>query len=179
MTPEKAYAELTKLSREETVLSTCVDLLDWDQEIYMPPAGVEHRAEQSALLAGIVHERATNPRYGELLSAIEGSPLVTDPESAEAVNVREMRRGYDRERKIPRRLVEELARATSRAAKVWAEARKDNDYKSFAPWLEKVFALTREEADAVGYAGTRYDALLEDYEPGMTTDVISALLTSL
>jgi carboxypeptidase Taq len=62
---------------------------------------------------------------------------------------------------------------------VWAEARKDNDFKSFAPWLERVFALTREEADAVGYAGTRYDALLEDYEPGMTTDVISALLTSL
>ncbi|HUQ19725.1 MAG TPA: carboxypeptidase M32 [Gemmatimonadaceae bacterium] len=179
MTPENAYAELVRLSREESVLSSCVDLLDWDQEIYMPRDGVEHRSEQTALLAGIVHDRATNPRYGELLDALEGSALLSDPESAESVNVRELRRGYDRERRIPKRLVEELARATSRASKVWAEARKEDDFKSFAPWLDKVFALSREEADAVGYEGTRYDALLDDFEPGMTTDVLAALFARL
>lgn len=120
----------------------------------MPPAGVKHRSEQMALLAGLVHDRATNPRYDELLSAVEGSSLVADPDSPEAVNVRELRRGYDRERRIPRRLVEEMARVTLRAAKVWAKARKENDFKSFAPWLDNVFALSREEADAVGYDGT-------------------------
>ena len=179
MNPEQAYIELVRLSREESVLSSCVDLLDWDQEIYMPPAGTKHRSEQMALLAGVVHERATNPRYDELLSAVEGSSLVADPESPEAVNVRELRRGYDRERRIPRRLVEEMARVTLRAAKAWAKARKENDFKSFAPWLDKVFALSREEADAVGYDGTRYDALLEDYEPGMTTEGVTALFTRL
>src|SRR6266550_8321409 len=150
MNPEQAYMELVRLSREESVLSSCVDLLDWDQEIYMPPAGTKHRSEQMALLAGVVHERATNPRYDELLSAVEGSSLVADPESPEAVNVRELRRDYDRERKLPRRLVEEMARVTTRASKIWAQARKKNDFKSFAPWLDKVFALSREEADAVG-----------------------------
>jgi carboxypeptidase Taq len=179
MNPEKAYAELVRLSRDETVLSSCVDLLEWDQEIYMPRDGVEHRSDQSALLAGLVHDRGTNPRYGELLSAIEGSDFISDPDSPEAVNVRELRRGYDRDCKIPRRLVQELARATARASKVWAQARKENDFKSFAPWLDKVFALSREEADAVGHNGDRYDALLEDYEPGMTAEKLSALFTRL
>lgn len=145
----------------------------------MPPAGTRHRSEQMALLAGLVHDRATDPRYDELLSAVEGSSLVADPDSPEAVNVRELRRGYDRERRIPRRLVEEMARVTLRASKAWAKARKENDFKSFAPWLDKVFALSREEADAVGHNGTRYDALLDDYEPGMTTESVSALFTRL
>ena len=179
MNSEQAYAELVRLSREESVLSSCVDLLDWDQEVYMPPAGTKHRSEQMALLAGLVHDRATNPRYDELLSVVEGSSLVADPESPEAVNVRELRRGYDRERRIPRRLVEEMARVTLRAAKVWTKARKENDFKSFAPWLDKVLVLAREEADAVGHDGNRYDALLDDYEPGMTAERVSTLFTRL
>lgn len=179
MKPKQAYVELVRLSREETVLSSCLDMLEWDEEILMPRGGVEHRAQQMSLLAGLVHDRATNPRYDELLSAVEASPLVTDPESPEAVNVRELRRGYDRERRIPRRLVEESARVHAHASKVWAEARKEDDFKTFAPWLDRVFALAREEADAVGHNGTRYDALLDDYEPGMTTDQLSALFARL
>jgi len=179
MNSEKAYEELVRLAREESVLASCIDVLEWDEEIYMPRAGVEHRAEQMALLAGMLHDRATNPRYDELLSAVEGSSLVADPDSPEAVNVRELRRGYDRERKLPRRLVQEIARVTTRASKIWAQARKKNDFKSFAPSLDKIFALSREEADAVGYEGTRYDALLDDYEPGMTTEKLSALFAQL
>lgn len=179
MNPEQAYTELVRLSREETVLSSCLDLLEWDEEIYMPRAGVENRAEQLALLAGLAHDRATHPRYDELLSVLEASSLVSDPESPPAVNVRELRRDYDRERRIPRRLVEESARVTARASKVWAQARKEDDFKSFAPWLDRVFALAREEADAVGHNGTRYDALLDDYEPGMTTDRLTVLFERL
>ena len=179
MNPEKAYSELVRLSREESVLASCIDVLDWDQETYMPRTGVEHRAEQMALLAGLLHDRATNPRYEELLTAVEGSSLVEDADSPEAVNVRELRRDYDRERKLPRRLVQEIARVTTRASKIWEKARKKNDFKSFAPWLDKVVALSREEADAVGHNGTRYDALLDEYEPGMTTEKLSLLFTQL
>lgn len=179
MKPEKAYSELVRLSREETVLASCMDLLEWDQETHMPPAGVDHRADQMAFLAGLLHDRATNPQYDELLSAVEGSSLVADADSPEAVNVRELRRDYERERKLPRKLVQEMARVTTRASTAWVRARKKNDFKSLAPWLDKVFALSREEADAVGDGGTRYDALLEDYEPGMTTEKLSVLFAQL
>jgi carboxypeptidase Taq len=179
MKPEQAYEMLIRLSREEAVLASSNDLLEWDEEVFMPSRGMKHRADQMSLLAGIIHDRATDPRYDELLSAVEGSSLVSDPESPAAVNVRELRRGYDKECRMPRRLVEESARVTALASRAWEQARRKNDYKSAAPWLNKVFALAREEADASGHNGDRYDALLDDYEPGMTSTQLTALLAQL
>lgn len=179
MNPEQAYGELVRLSREKTVLESCLGLLQWDAEIYMPRSGVGHRGEQMALVAGLAHDRATDPRYDELLGTIEASSLVSDPESPQAVNVRELRRNFDRQRRLPRELVEEWARVTALASQVWADARTNDDFKSFAPWIERIFGLAREKADALGWVGERYDALLEDYEPGMTTDRVSPMFTRL
>jgi len=145
----------------------------------MPRAGVRHRSEQGALLAGLIHDRGTDPQFDELLATVEGSSLVSDPDSAEAVNVRELRRDYDRQHRLPRRLVEEYARVKSLSSQAWADARKNDDFKSFAPWLDRIFTLAREEADAVGYERERYDALLDDYEPGMTADRVSELFARL
>jgi carboxypeptidase Taq len=177
--PEQAYQELVRLSRGETLLESCLDLLEWDEQVCMPSGGVEHRAEQMALVAGLVHDRGSDPRYDELLSIVEASSLVRDRDGTPAVNVRELRRAFERERRMPRRLVEEGARTAALASQAWAEARERNDFKAFAPWLDRTFALAREEADAVGYAGVRYDALLDEYEPGMTTERLSALFARL
>jgi carboxypeptidase Taq len=177
--PDKAYAELIEISGSEAVLSSCAQLLQWDAEIYMPRRGVEHRGQQLALLAGLAHERATDPRRGELLSVLESSPLMSDPDSVEAVNIRELRRDYDRSTRVPRKLVEEMARVSASSSQAWAEARRRDDFASFAPWLDKTFALAREKADALGYEGVRYDALLEDYEPGMTTAQLTPMFDNL
>jgi carboxypeptidase Taq len=167
------------LSRDETLLASCLDVLEWDEEVCMPKSGVAHRAEQRALLAGMVHDRGTNPRYEELLGAVEGSELVSDADGPAAVNVREIRRSFDKERRMPRRLVEEWARVTAISQQTWGEARRQDDFASFAPWLDRIFALARERADAVGYESAQYDALLDDYEPGMTTARLTTLFTGL
>lgn len=179
MKPDQAYAELVRLSREATVLSSCMDLLEWDEEVSMPRGGAEHRATQMALLAGLVHDRSSDPRFDDLLSAVEASALVGDAESPAAVNVRELRRSFDRERRLPRRLVEESARVTTLASQHWMRARERKEYKSFAPWIDRIFELAREEAEAVGYVEAPYDALLDDYEPGITTQQLSALFAHL
>src|SRR5436190_1694937 len=113
MNAEQAYETMIALSREETLLASCLDLLEWDEEVCMPRHAVEHRAEQRALLAGLVHDRETDPRYDDLLAAVEGSALVDDPASPVAVNVREIRRAFDKERLIPRRLAEEWPRVAA------------------------------------------------------------------
>ena len=179
MNPTTAYDELVLLARQEAVLASCVDVLEWDEETCLPRAGVAHRSEQLAMLAGLLHDRTTDPRVEELLATLEGSDLVADPESPAAVNVREMRREYDRERRLPRRLVEESARVTALAQQAWADARQGADFARFRPWLERQLVLAREEADAVGYPETRYDALLEDYEPGVTTAQVATLFATL
>jgi carboxypeptidase Taq len=179
MTPEQAYKELLRRARDAGVLHSCADLLGWDERTYMPRKGSAHRGEQMALLARLTHEMATAPVIGELLSTLEGIELTRDPDSDAAVNVREIRRVYDRAVKLPQRLVEELARVTTRAQQVWQEARQADDFEAFRPWLERIVALKREEAEAVGYKGAPYDALLDEYEPGADSAEITHVFTAL
>src|SRR4051794_4346149 len=124
----------------------------------MPRQGSAHRAEQMALLARLTHEMLTAPVLGELLAEVEGSALVKGQDSDVAANVREVRRNYDRAVKVPTDLVEELARATTRAQQVWQEARRTSDFAAFQPWLEKLVALQRRKAEAIGYRQVPYDA---------------------
>ena len=102
-----------------------------------------------------------------------------DPRSVAAVNVREVRRTYDRMVKLPRSLVEELARVTTMAQQVWAEARAGSDFGMFRPHLEKVLDLKRQEAVSLGTGETAYDALLDNYEPGETAANLARVLGTL
>jgi carboxypeptidase Taq len=174
-----AYAELILRTRKESLLASCAELLAWDEETYMPPAGIAHRAGQLALLAGIQHQRATDPRLGELLAEVEASPLIADPQSDEAVNVRELRRAYMRQTRLPRKLVEELARVTTLAEQEWAAARRDADFARFRPWLERIIRLKRREARALALTSDPYNALLEGYEPGSRADDLIELFDAL
>jgi carboxypeptidase Taq len=179
MTPLEAYQRLIRLYREARLLESISNLIGWDERTYMPTKGSAHRAEQMALIARMVHEQLTAPLVGESLAAVERTSVVAAPESVEAVNVREIRRVHDRAVKIPAALVEELARVVTRAQNVWQEARHKNDFPAFAPWLEKIVRLKREEAQAVGYDGSPYDALLDEYEPGATAREITTVFAEL
>ncbi len=179
MRAEAAYAELIRRTREEALLASCAELLAWDEDTYMPPAGVGHRARQQALLAGLLHERAADPRLGGLLAAVESSALVGDPDSPEAVNVREVRRLHDRQVRLPRVLVEETARVTTLAEQEWAAARRASDFARFRPWLERVVVLCRRYAEALGCGANPYDALLDQYEPGLKGEQVTDLFDAL
>ena len=145
------YVELCDLSREAATLGSVQALLNWDQETYMPHAGADHRSHQQALLAGLIHERKTSKRIGELIAACEKDmSLVGDPASPVAAAIREYRRDYDLATKLPSSLVEEIARVGSQAQEVWKEARAKNDWKMFEPWLEKMMDLARQKADCYG-----------------------------
>jgi carboxypeptidase Taq len=178
MNPQAAYEELIRRTREEYLLASCVALLGWDELTYMPRGGLAHRGNQMAFLAGLQHERAADPRLGELLAVVEESDLVADPDSVTAANVREIRRAHDRAVRLPRALVEELARVTSLAQQEWAVARERADFEVFRPWLEQIVALKCREADCLGSADP-YDALLQEYEPDAHADPIAALFEAL
>jgi carboxypeptidase Taq len=179
MKAEAAYSALIDLSRQAALLGSCAELLGWDEETYMPSGGTELRGRQMALLAGLYHERITDPRIGELIAEIEGSPLVSDPVSPEAVNVREIGRNHARACDVPRSLVEELARTTSLAQQEWAVAWRRSDWARFLPWLEKIIRLKRKEAESHGSGTSLYDALLEDYEPGCRTSSLTSMFALL
>jgi carboxypeptidase Taq len=179
MDPRPAYDELIRRVKEARLLESCSAVLGWDERTYMPREGSAHRAEQIALLATMTHQMLTAPAIGRLLGEVEGSALTRGADGDEAANVREIRRTYDRAVKLPKELVEELARTTTRAQQVWQEARQANDFPTFRPWLEKIVKLKRAEAQAVGYREAPYDALLDEYEPGATTAEVTRTFAQL
>ncbi len=146
----------------------------------MPPAGGAFRAEQSSLIAELHHKAATDKRVGDLISACEQDTAL-NANGAAAANMREFRRDYDRLTKLPSELVAELAKVGSQAQEVWKEARTKNDFAMFAPWLERMYNLSRQKADCYGIpaGGEKYDALLDEYEPGMTAKQVEAIFTPL
>jgi carboxypeptidase Taq len=179
MTEDTAYSELIRRVKQCRLLGSCAEMLAWDERTYMPHNGSAHRAEQMALLARLTHEMMTAPEVGDLLAQAEASQSHTEAHSAEAANIREIRRTYGRVVKLPKELVEELARTTTRAQQVWTEARAADNFAMFQPWLEKIVNLKRQEADAVGYRESPYDALIDEYEPGATTAEITRVFAGL
>jgi carboxypeptidase Taq len=179
MTPTDAYAELIRRRKEGATLESCGAILGWDEQTYMPHGGSAFRGDQMALLAKLGHEMNTHPKVGELLEILEASDLPGNPQSPETINVREIRRAYNRAVKLPQALVEELARVTTQAQQAWRDARTADDFAAFQPWLEKVVRLKKDEADAVGYEAHPYDALLDEYEPGARAAEIEATFAAL
>lgn len=176
----EAYDELKTRMAEVAEFETIRWVLDWDEQTELPSSGATWRGRQAALIDGISHERATDPKIGELISELEvAGDTLGDTDSAERVNLREWRRDYDRRVKLPKKLVEEMTRTTVEARNAWVEARKNNNFSSFSPWLEKVYQLSREAADHYGHDGERYDALLAGYEPGITAAQAGEMLRDL
>lgn len=167
-TPQAALQELNQKSRAISMLGSCASLLGWDERTYMPAGGVNHRAEQMAMIAGMIHEKTIDPKIGELLSIVRNSDLMNGGSTDAAVIVREVGRFHERATKMPQALVEELTRTASLGQAAWEEARAKKDFKIFKPWLAKMIDLKKQEAKAVGYKDDPYNALLDDFEPGAT-----------
>ncbi|MCH2210386.1 MAG: carboxypeptidase M32 [Fuerstiella sp.] len=173
--PQDLYQELLTIVRRAALLESSAAVLGWDRETYMPANGAEHRANQMSLLSGLHHQAATDERIGELLDTLNETDLNEPATADSAVNQREIRRRYDRNRRLPQDLVEETARVTALAQHYWSQARQADDYQLFSPWLKNIIRLKQEEAAAVGFAadGTSYDALLDEYEPQSTSREIA------
>jgi len=172
---EEAYKELLEKWKEANLVASCGAVLHWDQETNMPKGGAQHRAEQMAYLFGMAHQKATDPKIADLIKEVEGSDMVADEFSDAGANLREIKHDYEKNTKLPQKFVEEMTRTTTISQGVWAEARKENDFKKFLPHLEKIIKLKRQEADYLGYEKEAYDALLDSYEPGMDAESIKAI----
>ncbi|BBD08677.1 carboxypeptidase M32 [Desulfovibrio ferrophilus] len=179
MPPKEAYDWLKAHHVETSVLESMGALLHWDQSTMMPGAGHGHRSEQFAALAKLTHERRSDPRIGDALAACGGYWDERDPIGVEAANVREWMRAFERATKIPSDLAVALARAASDGETAWKRARPDNDWKAFQPYLDELIRLRREEAEAVGYQGEPYDALLDEYEHGETAATLEPMFREL
>ena len=179
MTLEEKFTKLCEHGRQIALLDSSKALLDWDQHTCMPTQAGSYRAEQLGLLASLAHARRTSPELGVLLGELMESPLASDTSTRTGCIIARMHHDYTRHVKLPAWLVEEIAQATSNAQNAWIEARRANDFKAFQPSLTHIVRLMREQADALGYVNSRYEPLLDEYEPGAKVEDVAATLRDL
>lgn len=147
-------------------------ILQWDQEVYMPNSGAEIRARQLATLSGIAHEMSVEENFGKILEKLQNDNSLSPKEKR---NVQQSWKDYLDRKKYTTAFVEKMSYTISEAFNAWQEAKEKNDYKIYAPKLEKIIQLKREEAEILGYEKHPYDALLNQYEPALTTDEVTVV----
>jgi len=152
-----------------------VQLLEWDQETYMPPKAAAGRGQQLATLSTLAHRLSTDPELGALLEALGQ----VDLGETDAKLVTEAHYDYDRATRLPEDFIHAFALARSAAYEAWVKARQASDYKQFQAPFGKLMDLHRRKAELYGYEGSPYNALLEDYERGMTTVELESLFAEL
>lgn len=182
-TAQKDYKKLHNLSRDAKILQGIVHHLDWDQETYMPPGASGIRSEQLKTLAGIIHRKRTNKQYANALSKLidlkSGQIIASQLSVPQKAALKEWRRDYLQDTALPTKFVEDFTKLTSQAIVSWRKAKQDNDFNHFAPWLEKIIAMSRKKAELLGYLDHPYDALLDQFEPHITTKEVTAIFSKL
>lgn len=147
-------------------------VLQWDQETYMPAKGADIRARQLATLAGIAHEMATDKELGDILNELYADNGLNNLQKK---NIAHSLRDYALRKKYPGSFVHELTLTISESFIAWNQAKEKNDYSIYAPKLKKLLKLKQQETEILGYKKHPYDALLDQYEQGCTTDDLESL----
>lgn len=161
-----AYDQLLARVRRMSALHDAAELLHWDQQVMMPPAGTEARAAQLAAISASTHEILVAPETGRLLAQAEKE----ETDDARRAVLRELRWTYDRETRVPTDLVEKMSRAQSRGYEAWVEAKPKSDFARFVPHLAELLELRRQYAQHVDPNVPAYEALFQDYEPWIPLD---------
>ncbi len=157
-------------------LTSAAALLGWDLQTHMPPKAAPYRAQVQGKLARMAFELSTDDALGAYLAELRKDASLTLLEKA---SVRVNGKAYDRARSVPAAFVEERQIAQSESQGAWVEARRTNDFSLFQPHLEKMVGYARQLADYYGYEEHPYDALLEDFEPGLTCRQLRSIIEPL
>ncbi len=174
---ETPFDRLRAACAEIADLGGACALLRWDEQTYLPPGGGESRGRQVAALTSILHEKVVSPRFDELLEAVRAGE--SDLTSDERAFVRELDFAREREKKLPTSLVTELALEESRSFEAWQSAKRTRSFEVFAPHLRRLLDLSRQKADCYGWEVSPWNALVEDYERGMTTAIVAEVFSPL
>ncbi|MGC3982580.1 MAG: carboxypeptidase M32 [Steroidobacteraceae bacterium] len=177
--PLTPYQQLEQEFRRLHALRATTNLLRWDAATMMPSGSVDLRGDQLAAMETECHSLLAAPKVPRLLDRATAS--VSGLDDWQQANLRRMRREYDHAIAIPQNLISKLAKATAKSEQRWREAREQSDFKLFAPHLEEVLRLVRERAQLLGQAQklAPYDALVDEFSPGLTGASIDRIFTLL
>ncbi|NHK31771.1 MAG: carboxypeptidase M32 [Asgard group archaeon] len=173
------YQDLLSKYKEYVILNNVIMTLYWDMDTYMPKKGLTQRSEELAKISGLIHDRITDPKIGELLKTIKEQDDYEKFSPVEKRNIFLIQREYDRNTKIPKELVEAISKQSAIGNAVWKKAKADSNYELFKPELIKIFKLIKKAASFMDPTKDPYDVLLDLNEPGYNSEIIDNLFKEL
>ena len=179
---KSAYKELLSKIKDMVVLSTAEGIIHWDMEIYMPPKAVKQRSQQLALLRRIHHKMATELEIGKLLKDIQTSPEYEKLGQVEKRNLYLINKSYQEQTALPEKLVAEIAMQEALTVNSWKKAKAKKDFTLYKQDLLKLLDLNKQVAEIlmkVKQTKTPYEALLDNFEPKMPMETITATFNQL
>lgn len=182
MTDKNKKLKIEEIDRDIQILTHTAAVLEWDQETYMPEMGIEERSMQLSLIQGVIHDKINSP---EVKDFFEGASSLKDIESIADLYpdkrdfILQFGRSYLRMSKLPKSLVERIAMQISKTEDAWEKAVNCRQYPLFSSEFKKLLDMIIEKAGYIGSGSDPYDALIDEFEPGMTAEKLKKLLEPL
>ena len=176
---EKKLAKFKQDVAEIFDIYAAAMLLEWDQQVNMPPGGAEQRGNQMATLQGLVHSKTTSKKFGKRLEKLSQYAEELDPDSDDARLIQVTQRFYDTYAKVSPEYTAKFYKTVAMAYTAWEEARAESDFAKFQPHLEEIVDLRRQYAEFFAPYEHVYDPLLDVYEPDMKTAEVQAIFDTL
>jgi len=177
-----SYKKLLEKMKNVVTLHSAAVILHWDMETMMPPKGIKLRSLQLAMLSRIGHKMSTDPEIGCLLEEIKKHPEYSRLDSVQKRNLYLIEKHYNEQTKLPEELVAETSKQKALTIDTWKKAKAAKIFPKFKPELEKLFNLKKKAAEIlmeVKETATPYDALIDIFEPKMTSKTISNVFKEL
>ena len=172
-----ALEKLDELQKKMYAYGAANSALYLDSVTVAPKDTSEGRGVAMGILAGEEHKLFASPETGELLDCLESNRDKLDARQARQTEL--LRRSYTQLSRIPADEYMEYAMLTNEASDVWHRAKEQNDFELFRPVLEKLVAFNRKFAGYYDSTKAPYDALLNEYERGMTMEKLDAFFAAL
>ncbi|OLO27290.1 carboxypeptidase M32 [Alkalihalophilus pseudofirmus] len=170
---EKDFLEYVKKMEN---FSEARSLMFWDLRTGAPRKGVEQRSEVIGMLSTEIFNMSTSGQMKEYIDALSESSDVTEITKK---TIEECKKNYDRNKKIPEKEYKEYVILESKSEAVWEQAKEKSDFAMFQPYLEKIVDTKKRFLEYWGYEGHKYNTLLDDYEPGITVEILDDVFGNL
>lgn len=176
-TQNTSYKKLLKINETLSHYSNTLSLLYWDDRVCMPPEAAQYRGKQISLITEYIHKIKTSKTYSKLIESLN---LDDYPKySPEWVNIRWWKFEYERNKKIPPKLIAKLSELIPSSLQAWEKAKKEKKFKILEPFLKKIIQINKEMIQRWGYQEEPYEALIQNYEIDITPQQIEKIFSHL
>ncbi|MFN3995277.1 MAG: carboxypeptidase M32 [bacterium] len=176
-TQNSAYKKLLKIHEKLSHYESILSLLFWDDRVCMPSQAAPYRGKQIALITEYTHKIKTSKAYGKLIESLNHEEY--EPYSPEWVNIKWWKYQYERNKKIPTKLISKLSELIPSSLQAWEKAKKEKKFKILQPYLKKIIEINKEMIEKWGYQKEPYEALVQNYEIDITPQEIENIFIPL